>query len=135
MFDHLTDNVLLIRKDHPEWQSGFLNGVGGQIEHGESPWVAMRREFKEEAGLFHYEWERFAIVQGDWGHVHFFRAWGNIWRAEAQTSEQLEIYPMALLPTDEMIPNLKFLLPLAAHSKDTYRIVLFEEIEDGRRPY
>lgn len=44
------DSIVLIRKRKPEWQAGKLNGVGGKIEAGEVPYVAMCREFKEETG-------------------------------------------------------------------------------------
>ena len=43
--------VALIRKDHPEWQAGRWNGVGGKIEEGESSGAAMEREFREETGV------------------------------------------------------------------------------------
>ena len=31
-------NVALIRKHSPAWQAGRLNGLGGRVEHGETPW-------------------------------------------------------------------------------------------------
>ncbi len=52
--------VVLIEKSKPEWQAGRLNGVGGKIEEGEEPLDAMRREFKEEAGLDIQHWIEFA---------------------------------------------------------------------------
>lgn len=44
--------VLLIRKNRPDWQAGKLNGVGGHMEGGDggSTRAAMRREFLEETG-------------------------------------------------------------------------------------
>lgn len=131
-FDQTYDYVLLMRKNRPDWQSGRINGIGGHIEPGESPWNAMKREFREEAGLTVDHWDRFAIVSGEWGNVHFFRASGNPWNARSMTDELVDVWPMRALPLDELIPNLKFLLPLAAHQKDVYRIVQFEEISKGR---
>jgi len=33
IFHHTNnDNILLIRKERPKWQSGYLNGIGGKIE-------------------------------------------------------------------------------------------------------
>jgi 8-oxo-dGTP diphosphatase len=49
-FDFGYHNVLLIEKSRPTWQAGKLNGIGGKIEEGESPRVAMAREFQEETG-------------------------------------------------------------------------------------
>ena len=37
-------NVMLIEKDHLDWQKGKLNGVGGHIGEGESLMEAMCRE-------------------------------------------------------------------------------------------
>ncbi len=45
------NDVVLIRKTHPAWQCGKLNGVGGRMEPGETPQQAMAREFEEEAGV------------------------------------------------------------------------------------
>ena len=45
------NDVLLIEKKKPAWQSGLLNGVGGLVESGESIRDAMYREFKEETSL------------------------------------------------------------------------------------
>jgi len=56
---------LLIKKTHPEWQAGKLNGIGGKIENTEileggdgnkyglpeTPHQAMVREFYEETGI------------------------------------------------------------------------------------
>lgn len=53
-------HVVLIKKDtdKPEqsWQNGLLNGVGGGLEAGENSLNAMVREFKEETGIEHHEW-------------------------------------------------------------------------------
>jgi 8-oxo-dGTP diphosphatase len=59
--------VALILKTHPEWQKGFLNGVGGHIEIGESPTQAMIREFKEETGCdtIHLQWSHYARMTGN----------------------------------------------------------------------
>ena len=40
--------VALIKKTHPDWQKGKLNGIGGHIELSESPHQTMVREFYEE---------------------------------------------------------------------------------------
>lgn len=56
MFDENRNVVALIRKENPEWQRGKLNGIGGKIEEGESPFDAMVREFEEETGVLSYNW-------------------------------------------------------------------------------
>lgn len=45
------EDVLLVKKDHPEWQRGLWNGIGGHFEPGETPLQCMAREFREETGL------------------------------------------------------------------------------------
>jgi ADP-ribose pyrophosphatase YjhB (NUDIX family) len=85
LFDNQGDYVALIRKHNctPEqkWQEGCYNGLGGKIQmvattdhpektwptshHEETPHQAMRREFKEEAGVDIPEdnWELFLTVE------------------------------------------------------------------------
>lgn len=103
--------VLLIRKRRPAWQAGKLNGVGGKVEPGETPLEAMRREFREEAGLDIAEWQQLITLTGvDWAG-HFFRATGDVEAAYAVTDEQLERHPTGDLPPD-LIPNLRWMIPL-----------------------
>lgn len=122
MFNPAENAVLLIRKTHPAWQAGKLNGVGGRIEAGESALEAMRREFAEETGMIHTDWYQFCVL-GDtreW-QVHFFAAVGMIAKAQALTDEAPEIVSSLALPFDT-IPNLKWLIPMALSMK-------FERIE------
>src|SRR5882672_6915589 len=92
---------LLIRKTHPEWQKGKLNGIGGKIERKEvltsndagweswlmeTPFEAMIREFHEETGITttRNRWRCFHIEEFDIGpdgnertKVYFFAAFGD----------------------------------------------------------
>lgn len=44
--------VLIHWNDRKEpWQRGKYNGIGGSVLYGESPLLAMVREFKEETGI------------------------------------------------------------------------------------
>lgn len=102
---------MLIRKNRPAWQAGKLNGVGGKIEPGESPADAIRREFREEAGLDVADWrEALTLTAPDW-HAHFFRTIGDVDAARAMTDEGLEVHPVRPLPAD-VIPNLAWIVPL-----------------------
>jgi len=55
IFDHHLANVLLIKKNRPEWQKGYYNGVGGHLElkeMSEGDWAgSWCREVSEEVGL------------------------------------------------------------------------------------
>ena len=117
MFNPTEDAVLLIRKTHPNWQKGKLNGVGGRIDEGESALDAMRREFLEEVGFEHMNWQQFCVL-GDarnW-QIHFFWTLGPIGKAIALTDESPEIHGAWSLPLDT-IPNLKWLIPMALSMK------------------
>lgn len=113
MFNPAENAVLLIRKTHPDWQKGKLNGIGGRIEEGESAIEAMRREFLEETGIDHADWRQFCVL-GDarqW-QIHFFSAVGLIAKAVACTDEKPEIHSAIAIPF-EVIPNLRWLIPMA----------------------
>src|SRR5574339_145798 len=88
MFDENEEHVLLIRKTHPDWQAGKLNGIGGRIEDGESAREAMQREFKEEVGVDHEDWKHYCVLSDarEWSILFFF-AHGPIWSAKQMTDE------------------------------------------------
>lgn len=84
--------VTLIRKTHPEWQKGLLNGVGGKIDSGDhsgnlpdtqamASLVAMCREFKEETGV--------VIAPERWKMYH---------RERWQNGNSVDFYATALRP-------------------------------------
>ena len=113
LFSPDRSRVLLIRKRRPAWQAGRLNGVGGKMEPGETPAQALRREFREEAGLDVPEarWQHVVTLTGpDW-RGYFFRTFGDLGGARATTDEPLEVHPVAGLPRD-VIPNLNWIIPL-----------------------
>lgn len=117
MFNPTEDAVLLIRKTHPNWQKGKLNGVGGRIESDESAIEAMRREFVEETGIDHSDWRQFCVLGDarDW-QIHFFSGSGAIGKARPLTDETPEIHCVSTLP-DDTIPNLHWLIPMALSMK------------------
>lgn len=118
LFNPERTHVLLIRKRRPAWQAGRLNGLGGKIEPGETPAEAMRREFREEAGVEIASWQHALTLSGadDGGSGrgwagHFFRAFGDLSTVRAMTDEPLEVHP-ARSPPDDVIPNLRWIIPL-----------------------
>lgn len=70
----LEGQVALIEKNHPEWQAGRLNGIGGKLDGGEGHHVAMVREFHEETGVVTdtADWEYCGIMRGEDWAVHVF---------------------------------------------------------------
>jgi len=113
LFDDLT-NVLLIRKNRPEWQVGYLNGVGGHIED-ESELEAMIREAKEEIGVEIKDWKSLAVVRGDDWIVYFYYAINPqaFDLAFQTTDEPIERICAADVGSYPVISNLIYLIPMA----------------------
>jgi 8-oxo-dGTP diphosphatase len=115
LFDPASQQVVVIQKVSPKWQAGKFNGVGGKIEDGETPYEAMVREFAEETGVQHNGWEQYAILRGiDWV-VHVFRSWGDVSQVATLTVEPVSVIPVKQMDDldIEVIPNLRWLIPLA----------------------
>lgn len=116
LFNPERTHVALIRKTKPEWQAGKLNGIGGKVEHGETLWRAVQREFQEETGAVVDTWDYpFAELAPRWDNgtkIFFFRAFGNP-LLRSPTEEAVDWYPLADLPALDVIPNLRWLIPLA----------------------
>jgi 8-oxo-dGTP pyrophosphatase MutT (NUDIX family) len=117
LFDN-KDNVLLVKKNRPEWQFGRLNGIGGKVEPAEFYKSAMVRESVEEIG-FTPEWELFSVykVFGEY-ILYIFRAFVNDITVPLtnDVGEEHFIVPVAQVKTyteSDMIYNLSWLIPLA----------------------
>lgn len=106
--------IALIRKNRPEWQKGKLNAIGGKIERAETPCKAMAREFKEETGVVHDVWREFCILKNPKFIVYFFIGYGKFKSIKDMTDEKIEIIELKDIPQRiDLIPNLKWLIPLA----------------------
>lgn len=118
-FDKLND-VLLIRKLKPDWQAGFLNGIGGKVEAGESPLSAMTREFREECGIqtSNDDWRFVATFRVAAAEVLVFAARLDHRDAFSLTAEQVVAVPynytMHNWSSEGCLPNLWWLIPLAS---------------------
>lgn len=125
-FYFIDDNVVLIRKNKPEWQAGKLNGVGGAIEPEEYPIDAMRREFREEASKHTSadEWRFFALLRTNDCEIHFYSAYGSASGICSGTDEAIyfvEVDTVAHHPI--VLPNLKWLIPLALSNEQPVVII------------
>ncbi|AXH16379.1 hypothetical protein CP985_03265 [Malaciobacter mytili LMG 24559] len=103
-------NVLLIKKNRPEWQNGKFNGVGGRVKENESPINAMKREAKEETGLLILKWNLLELVEYDNGvKLYVFHAKINnstLLKYRSLTDEKVSIFNMDFLP-GESIEDIK----------------------------
>lgn len=127
LFDVNTENVLLLRKNRPDWQKGKLNGIGGKVEAGETPKDAMYREAEEEIGALN-GWEWVCCVENaneevdeKWKVDVYVAIDVNLQNFSAKTDEQIEIHPVKNLPS-EVIENLHWLIPMAIHDNEYYSI-------------
>lgn len=110
-------NVYLLRKDHPEWQAGLLNGVGGKLNTGESYAVCMAREGKEESG-YSGEWQHLGSMRGqnDVGafqcEVFYSVMAAKVKEPKTCEAEKIEKHPVADLPAliPQMVPHLPMLI-------------------------
>lgn len=132
MFDKTETNVLLLCKNRPTWQRNKVNGIGGRIENGELAIEAMRREFMEEVGIDHTDWREFCVLS-DWREwsIHFFFTTGELGQSLQCTDELPIICAVGDLP-DRVIPNLRWLIPMALSMKhesaDCFEIL---EVKNG----
>ena len=119
MFDTFMNQVVLVRKERPEWQAGRINGVGGHVENGESFLAAMIREFGEETGVYESGWRTLCHLkalpeEGPPVEVMFFFARaGDEKIASVHTTTDEQIVLVKSQYSDEMLPNLEWLLPMA----------------------
>jgi 8-oxo-dGTP diphosphatase len=118
--DHPFGRVLLIKKLRPDYQAGWLNGVGGKMQHGEQPVQAMIREFKQETGLLITDWIYFCQMRYiNKATIHFFYAQGDIDSARSQTDEELQIMGVSsMLNVWCIVPDLRWLVPMALRMKE-----------------
>lgn len=113
LFDQKSYGVLLIQKQKPEWQKGLFNGIGGKIEKDETPLQAMRREFKEEAGLSIGYWKSVCKMEGEDWKVHVFTSKDDsIHDFKSMTDEEVNYIPLDDLKDFDVITNLDWLIPM-----------------------
>lgn len=116
LIDRWARQVILVKKNRPKWQEGYLNGVGGHIEGDETPNEAMQREFREETGHDRDDWEFYCILEGDGFMVYFFRAFDTLLGTldiGTMTDEPIEIVSLDDISPAKCIPNLTWLIPMA----------------------
>lgn len=121
------DKVALIQKNRPEWQKGLINGIGGHIEEGENPYEAMMREFKEETGASTNRWREYALLtnQDNSVELYMFTCSSRFLSIRSTTDEVVRWYPVNSLP-ENIIPNLRWLIPMAKHENSFYAKVIFD---------
>ena len=116
-------DVVLIRKNRPAWQAGFLNGVGGKVEDGEHYLFAMKREFMEETGVSFDDWKYMGeLREKDEDYVlHVFGGFVDSiddLGVLSMTDEKIEVHNIKDLCTDDQIlPSAMWLIHMALHEE------------------
>jgi 8-oxo-dGTP diphosphatase len=116
LFDHW-NSVALIEKNRPSWQAGYINGIGGKIEPGESHLFAMIREFKEETGVDFEDWQCFALLESPRSRIWAFKGLTDSKTLHSvRTVEDERVFvhnSYAELVPKNAVPNLHWLIPFA----------------------
>lgn len=110
---------LLVHKNRPAWQSGFLNLIGGKVEPGEGHEAAALRELQEETGLVSVCYLQpmlmGRIVCPD-AVIYCYNVWVNEYRPlqpQAGETEKVAWFQWYdLLGDKRLMPNLRVVLPL-----------------------
>jgi len=115
LFDSEMTKVVLIRKNRPDWQKGLFNGVGGKVEEGEFAEDAMVREFEEETGMRVDDWHAFCVHldKANGFEVTYYMSVGDVTGAKTVTDEEIEIHDVGGVWILDVIPNLKWVIPMA----------------------
>lgn len=113
--------VLLVRKSHPAWQDGLLNGIGGELHQDESLHECMRREFREETGFDFDGWNIFCREAGPGYEVYFYRMMFNErilfdslgFKTPNENDKGEELVWLTVPVEEPCIGNLSWLVPMA----------------------
>jgi 8-oxo-dGTP pyrophosphatase MutT (NUDIX family) len=113
LFSEDESKVALIKKKRPDWQKGFLNGIGGKLK-GKGFWYySMVEEFREETGVLITKWQPVIKLIGDDYEVIVYRGFSNsIYDIESPTDEIVEIVKICDIPKLKVIENVKWMIPL-----------------------
>lgn len=110
-------HVLLIEKQKPDWQKGFLNFPGGSFEALEDCYKCVSREFREETALNipEHHWRYIGVIKSELGYEVDFLAvvhdpiYGE---PECVTNEIIDWEECDNLP-ENCISNIYWLVPFA----------------------
>lgn len=127
LFSNDFKTVVLIKKEKPTWQKGFLNGIGGKVEKSDNTFEdAMSREFKEETGMYiePERWHYFAEMLDNAGgfYVSCYVAIGDVTQVKTIEIEEVGVYLVDQLNNLNVIQNLKWLIPMSLDTNITSSI-------------
>lgn len=102
----ITDNkeILLLRKNNPDWQKGLYNGIGGKVELNTTPLETIIKKCQEELGVNISNWiELDSEISSSGIEIVYFLTTlneGEIKKLQSQTDERAELFSINNLPTN-----------------------------------
>lgn len=102
----ITDNkeILLLRKNNPDWQKGLYNGIGGKVELNTTPLETIIKKSEEDLGINISNWRELdsEISSSGIEIVYFLTTLneGEIKKLQSQTDERAELFSINNLPTN-----------------------------------
>lgn len=125
IFNKKMTKVILIKKNRPNWQKGYLNGIGGHLEQGEGGKQGMARECKQECGLDlpDYCWQSLASISGVNEDGDRYICWfyysinlDKVFdKAKTLTDEEVWEIDLTMRRKMEIVCGLDWLIPLAIY--------------------
>lgn len=102
----VTDNkeILLLKKNNPNWQKGLYNGIGGKVELNTTPLETIIKKCQEELGVNISNWiELDSEISSSGIEIVYFLTTlneGEIKKLQSQTDERAELFSINNLPTN-----------------------------------
>ena len=102
----ITDNkeILLLKKNNPDWQKGLYNGIGGKVELNTTPLETITKKCQEELGVNISNWiELDSEISSSGIEIVYFLTTlneGEIKKLQSQTDERAELFSINNLPTN-----------------------------------
>jgi 8-oxo-dGTP diphosphatase len=123
--------VVLMRRTRPPWQAGRVNALGGRVLEGESTEMTASREVREECGVDVSEWREVLVWEDAEYRMHVMRGVSDH-ACAARTLEDQEVFlaDVNALP-DNVIDNLRWLVPLALDADVAFPIMVRSAVAEG----
>ena len=102
----ITDNkeILLLKKNNPDWQKGLYNGIGGKVELNTTPLETIIKKCQEELGVNISNWiELDSEISSSGIEIVYFLTTlneGEIKKLQSQTDERAELFSINNLPAN-----------------------------------
>lgn len=102
----ITDNeeILLLKKNNPDWQKGLYNGIGGKVELNTTPLETIIKKCQEELGVNISNWiELDSEISSSGVEIVYFLTTlneGEIKKLQSKTDERAELFSINSLPSN-----------------------------------